>query len=91
MSELIKEVELPSGKKAKIYRGKVRDFVQAQKMTRDPDELTVALISRIVEIDGRKLPYEEWLEVDLQDFMKIIGEVLPFLGTSQQILQKLSS
>jgi len=88
--ELIKEFELDTGEKVKVYKPIVKDLVDAQKMVKNPEELTVAMLSRIVEINGQKKPYEEWLYMDLSVFMEAMEVILPFLGRFQQISQKQS-
>ena len=87
MEEVVKEFELESGEKIKVYKPKVKHLVRAQQMIKSSEELVVALISQVVEINGQKKPYEEWLNLDLSLFMRIVGEIAPFLGVSQKILQ----
>jgi len=87
MEEVLKEFELESGEKVKVFKPKVKHLVRAQQMVKNSEDLMVALLSQIVEINGQKKPYEEWLNLDLSLFMKIMEEIVPFLGVSRRILQ----
>ena len=42
-------------------------------MTMSAEYWQVAMIARIVTIDGKKLSYAEWLETDLEEFGPVLG------------------
>lgn len=42
-------------------------------MTMSAEYWQVAMIARIVTIDGKKLSYSEWLEMDLEEFGPVLG------------------
>ena len=42
-------------------------------MTMSAEYWQVAMIVRIVTIDGKKLSYAEWLEMDLEEFGPVLG------------------
>lgn len=72
----ITEITLPSGKKATIRKGKVKNLRDANMMTSDPNEVAFALAAQLIEIDGAKITMEDILELEIPDWM----EILPFLG-----------
>ena len=81
----MKEIILPSGKIAQIRKGKGRDIVNAQRITSESSEVTLALVSELTTIDGNKLLFEDLLEMDLEDVCVLLGEVT---GKNASALQK---
>lgn len=69
------EKELSSGKKIRVFRGTARDMVKAQMMCSRPEEAQLALAALLIEMDGKMIPYEDWQDMDLDDYL----ECLPFL------------
>ena len=65
----VAETVLPSGAFASIRKPTVLDYF----MTMSPEYWQVAMIARIVTIDGKKLSYAEWLEMDLEEFGPVLG------------------
>lgn len=72
----MKEMTLPSGKKAKIREGKGKDLLNAWRKAKNSDEIVFALMAELVEIDGKKIIYEDLLEMDLKDVLAIQAEVV---------------
>lgn len=76
-SPKVREFTLPDGKKAVIRAPKVKDLIIAQKkvgQNASPQEGAIALLSETLEIDGKKLSYEDFLEMDLAYVAVIIEE-----------------
>ena len=73
-----KAFELPSGARAEIRKGMGRDLMRAQRAVAGGDASAVvfALIAELVLIDGRKIVYEDVLEMDLADVMALQAEVI---------------
>ena len=65
----VAETVLPSGAFASIRKPTVLDYF----MTMSAEYWQVAMIARIVTIDGKKLSYAEWLEMDLEEFGPVLG------------------
>lgn len=40
----------------------------------------VAMIARIVTIDGKSLSYADWLEMDLEEFGPVLGLFMPVMA-----------
>ena len=81
---VMKEVELPSGGKAVFYRRKGVALINAQrKAGGDTSRVGFALLSEIVEIDGKPCLMEDFDEMDLFDVM-FLSEELGSLGKSGQ-------
>lgn len=71
----IKEIQLPSGMKAKIIKAKGKHVVEAQRlMEGNPDLMLSALISVCTSIDGKKPTIEEVLDFDYMDYLALLGE-----------------
>lgn len=69
------KITLPSGKVAEFFPGKGSDAMSAQRdMGEDSSKYLVCLMSRLVEIDGRKMVPEDFAELPLSDFMKLQTE-----------------
>lgn len=49
-------------------------------MTMSAEYWQVAMIARIVTIDGKKLSYAEWLEMDLEEFGPVLGLFMPVMA-----------
>jgi hypothetical protein len=64
-------VILPSGRTAQFRPGKGRDLIAAQRVAKTPDEVAFALISVLATIDGAPIVYEDLLEMDLPDVLKL--------------------
>jgi len=75
------EVTLPvSGKTATIRRPTGHDMIQAELLcgsdTLRPMALQYAMLSRVTMIDGKTLPYEDFLDLDAED-LRFLGELEP--------------
>jgi len=89
----MKEIILPSGKKATIREGKGKDLLNAQRKARSAEEILYALLAELTEIDGQKLIYEDLLELDLKDVLAlqsaVVGDFFSYqpstLSTSQEL------
>jgi hypothetical protein len=67
-----------SGQSATIRRPTGRDMVEAERLAgKDAGSLTIqlAILSRVTSIEGRVLPYEDFLTLDAED--------LDFLGKQE--------
>jgi hypothetical protein len=81
-AKVLKEVTLPSGAKAVFYDRKGIALINAQrKAADDTSRISFALLSEIVEIDGKALLMEEMEEMGLFDVMEL-SKVLGELGKS---------
>ncbi len=71
-------VDLPSGAHAEVRKGHGRDLMRAQRAAAGGDASAVvfALIAELTRVDGRKIVYEDVLEMDLADVMALQAEVL---------------
>ena len=65
----VAETVLPSGAFASIRKPTVLDYF----MTMSAEYWQVAMIARIVTIDGKKLSYAEWMEMDLEEYGPVLG------------------
>jgi len=78
---LITEMELPiSGKHVTMRRATGRDLVQAEMLAgKDAGEnaLRLAILSRITTVDGRVLPYEDFLDLDTEDINAFMNMDFP--------------
>lgn len=74
--EVKKEFELPSGRKAVIYKGTGKNARIATTYSNgDQGMLINSLMSQLCEIDGKQyVPEELEEELDLQDYMILQGE-----------------
>lgn len=72
----MKEMILPSGKKATIKDGKGRDLLNAQRKAKSAEEIVYALLAELAEIDGQKLIYEDILEMDIKDVLALQMEIM---------------
>ena len=73
-----RNIELPSGACAAVRKGRGRDLMRAQRAASGGDSSAVvfALIAELTLLDGRKLVYEDILEMDLEDVMVLQAEVI---------------
>src|SRR5271167_2342819 len=71
-------VELPSGARAEVRKGHGRDLMRAQRAAAGGDASAVifALVAEVARVDGRKLVYEDVLEMELADVMALQAEVI---------------
>lgn len=72
----MKEIILPSGKKATVKDGKGRDLLNAQRKSKSTEEIVYALLAELTEVEGQKLVYEDILDMDLKDVLALQIEVL---------------
>ena len=73
-----KTIELLSGARAEVRKGVGRDLMRAQRAVAGGDASAVvfALIAELTRIDGRKIVYEDVLEMELADVMALQAEVI---------------
>jgi hypothetical protein len=81
------KLELPSGSVMLVRQGFGRDLQRAQRAVvgGDPTSVVFALIAELAEFeDGRKLVYEDVLELPLADVLALQSEVVGknFLGVA---------
>jgi hypothetical protein len=71
-------IALPSGAYAEVRKGRGRDLMRAQRAASGGDSSAVvfALIAELTLLDGRKMVYEDVLEMDLADVMVLQAEVI---------------
>jgi len=72
-------ITLPSGRTAVVRPGTAGDLVNAQMMVTTQEQLPLALVSMLVEIDGTRMMLEDVTAMPLPDFLAL----LPALGLSQ--------
>jgi hypothetical protein len=74
----IRTIELPSGARAEVRKGYGRDLMRAQRAAVGADASAVifALIAEITRVNGRKIVYEDVLEMDLADVMELQADVI---------------
>lgn len=71
-------IELPSGVHAEVRKGYGRDLMRAQRAAAggDGSAIVFALIAEVTRLDGRRIVYEDVLEMDLADVMVLQSEVI---------------
>jgi len=71
-------IELPSGARAEVRKGHGRDLMRAQRAAAGGDASAVvfALIAELTHLNGRRVVYEDVLEMDLADVMALQAEVI---------------
>ncbi|MDO8433511.1 MAG: phage tail assembly protein [Candidatus Binatus sp.] len=76
--ESSRAIELPSGARAEVRKGLGRDLMRAQRVAAGGDASAVvfALIAELARVDGRKVVYEDVLEMDLADVLALQAEVV---------------
>jgi hypothetical protein len=74
----VKTIDLRSGARAEVRRGVGRDLMRAQRIAAGGDASAVvfALVAELARVDGRKVVYEDVLEMDLADVMTLQAEVI---------------
>jgi hypothetical protein len=72
--DIIKEITLPSGKKAAIKEGKGKDLFWAYRNAGDPSEIVRLLMVRLIEIDSEPLTEDGIDELPISDVMALIKE-----------------
>ncbi len=74
----IETIDLPSGSRAEVRKGHGRDLMRAQRAAAggDAGAVVFALIAELARIDGRKIVYEDVLDMDLADVMALQDEVI---------------
>ena len=88
--KILEEFELSDGRKIKVYEGKAKDLIAAQRMAGNPDEAIFGVLHILLEVDGKRLPLEEWRELDIPSFMEVVSRVIPLLGLSRMTLPGIS-
>jgi hypothetical protein len=75
------EFNTQAGVPVKVFRGKAKHMVNAQRMTGgDSAKAQLALCAQLVEVDGKMLTMEDWAEADLDLYMEVVGKL--FAGSS---------
>jgi hypothetical protein len=74
-NETMKELLLPSGKTAMIRSGKGLHLMKAQRVAKDAESIAYALVAELTEIDGKRILYDDLLEMDLKDVLALQAEV----------------
>jgi|SRR5271156_2108186 len=71
-------ITLPSGTHAEVRKGYGRDLMRAQRAAAGGDASAVvfALIAEVTLVNGRRIVYEDVLEMDLADVMALQAEVI---------------
>jgi hypothetical protein len=91
----LRNVALPSGAYAEIRKGLGRDLMRAQRAapTGEGSAVVFALIAELARVNGRKIMYEDVLEMELGDVMALQSEVIGenFERPPQRASQDLSS
>lgn len=85
MNDDTRQLELPSGKTARIRKGKGRDLMRAHRATAgNPEPMAVmfALIAELTEADGHSLVYEDVLDMDVSDVLVLQDEIIGGGGAS---------
>ena len=77
--------ELPSGKKACLaVTPKGKHFLKAARLAgaEDPMAIGMALASVVCKVDGHRVPFEEIVEMDLADALKLQEKAMGKLSVS---------
>lgn len=69
----VREITLPSGAKATIRAGVGRDVYNAQRKAKEPADIMYHLISDLAQIDGKRVVFEDVMEMPLDDVMELLG------------------
>src|ERR1700684_3788317 len=77
-AEEVRTIDLPSGARAEVRKGYGRDLMRAQRGAAGGGASAVvfALSAEVTRVDGRKIVYEDVLEMDLADVMALQAEVI---------------
>lgn len=65
------EFNLSDGTKVVIKKGKGKDVLKARKSAPDTECVTAYLVSILGTFDGKKMPAEEILDLDMDDYALI--------------------
>lgn len=80
MSEQSKRtIELPSGRRVVLRPAKVRDLLQAHRVTgfsSEPMIVALALAAEVLLLDDKPVVYEELLELSAEDGLVLQAEVM---------------
>lgn len=88
---MAKKITLPSGKTATMAQGKGYHLLNAQRTAKDSDSIPYALLAELCEIEGKKVVYEDILEMDLDDVSALLTEFNQKEGKSMTPKQSSSS
>lgn len=72
-AEASRELTLPSGAKATIRPGVGRDVYNAQRKAKEPADILYHLISDLAQIDGKRVVFEDLMEMPLDDVMELLS------------------
>lgn len=89
--KILREIVLPSGKRATFYSGKGKDLFEAMMKGARGETLLWHLIAQLVEIDGEKIVMEDLYEMDLFDVLAIQATFGELFGSFLSSLEKISS
>ncbi|HLW69375.1 MAG TPA: hypothetical protein VKS22_02015 [Candidatus Binataceae bacterium] len=79
MNEETKTITLPSGRSATLREAKVRDLLQAHRTTgfsSEPMIIATALIAEVIVLDGKRVVYEDVLELSAEDGLVLQSAVM---------------
>ncbi len=85
--KVLKEITLPSGKKAVIYDGTGEDFLTAVENaeavsggTPGFKDIVISLMELLVTVDGKKLAEPQLRAMPIKDFLVLYRNFLEVLG-----------
>jgi hypothetical protein len=88
--DILKTATLSTGEILTIYKGRGRHLFEAQQKAKDTSEILWALITELIEIDGKKIVMEDLFDMDLGKVLQIqilFAEAYGnFLSLPQQVL-----
>ena len=78
--KVVEEFKLSDGRTVKIYEGIGEDFLTAIEIAEATGKTSVkdtvlTLMELLIEVDGQKLPAEEFAKLPLKDFMKLYNKI----------------
>ena len=74
----VENITLPSGAVATCIRAKGKHVMEAQRlMDGDPEKMVPALMSICTTFEGKRLPMEDYFEMEARDFMALMGHYSP--------------
>jgi hypothetical protein len=79
MSSDTKTIMLPSGRSAEMREAKVRDLLQAHRTTgfsSEPMVIASALIAEVIVLDGKRVVYEDVMELSAEDGLVLQSAVM---------------
>jgi hypothetical protein len=79
MRQELKTITLPSGRSASLREAKVRDLLQAHRtagFSSEPMIIATALIAEVVVLDGKRVVYEDVLELSAEDGLVLQSVVM---------------